>query len=525
MRFRFSALATPGLLLTVLVSVSAASPEPRAGEGELAVSETARSVKGQFAFEDSTVVFDAVRSAEGRVKVSVMANGQPFDFTFDPGASKLHVDGHNGQIFGEGRKALKALSESLEKRWDPYDSLISLEQHLAFRAILFLSEMPAGHVMEERILDVPAFPPNVQLPPDMEDDRQEDSGGESSSSDTLQGQVSSTGCEVADDDGISAIPCGPSSGVAWHDACFLHGFSALSEVLGCSFQTDCLGRCGSGCGFAGAGVYTQDCADHDSCCRVHGGCTDPGDDLCGDEFGEAADDFLLGAAKCSGCKPSLPPPPDPDPCGAEFELTETYALGGGGGARRTRTQMSYELSRVEQRFDGRFMFGEWALLKAEDRGVSLLDASSENFGEATRRHFGKGRPPAVADDGDGRLLVVEAGVHPRNNRWMPTPSVAAIEASVPTNLQPEGMEFRFRLEVSEGGAIGRFAVLGEQSSLGAEVVEVISRELKVRYRDQRRHRLVIFGRAELIPGGRLEASEFLVTMPMCCCGPDEPHCV
>ncbi len=33
----------------------------------------------------------------------------------------------------------------------------------------------------------------------------------------------------------------------------------------------------------------MDCAEHDRCCRVHGGCLNPFDTECGDEFQEAAD--------------------------------------------------------------------------------------------------------------------------------------------------------------------------------------------------------------------------------------------
>jgi len=65
----------------------------------------------------------------------------------------------------------------------------------------------------------------------------------------------------------------------------------------------CLGRCGSGCGswFSLASAWTKDCLDHDQCGRDLGGSTDPNDSNCGDEYTEAADDFLFGVIRgCSG---------------------------------------------------------------------------------------------------------------------------------------------------------------------------------------------------------------------------------
>jgi len=67
--------------------------------------------------------------------------------------------------------------------------------------------------------------------------------------------------------------------------------------------SDCIGRCGSGCGswLSWRSAWTKDCLDHDRCGRVNGGSTNPFDSECGDEYDEAADDFLFGVIRgCSG---------------------------------------------------------------------------------------------------------------------------------------------------------------------------------------------------------------------------------
>lgn len=64
----------------------------------------------------------------------------------------------------------------------------------------------------------------------------------------------------------------------------------------------CLGRCGSGCPgiFTLASAWTKDCLDHDQCGRVLGGSTNPFDSNCGDEYAQAADDYLFGVIR--GCR-------------------------------------------------------------------------------------------------------------------------------------------------------------------------------------------------------------------------------
>lgn len=73
--------------------------------------------------------------------------------------------------------------------------------------------------------------------------------------------------------------------------------SAQQQPANSAFDTGCMGRCGAGCGSdRGAGFYTKDCMDHDVCGlndEVLGGAFDRD---CGDEFRQAADDFVFGFA-------------------------------------------------------------------------------------------------------------------------------------------------------------------------------------------------------------------------------------
>ncbi len=81
---------------------------------------------------------------------------------------------------------------------------------------------------------------------------------------------------------------------AHHDFCPNHDYISNNQKYGCG-SSDCYGRCGGGCGaLNGQGAWQKDCLDHDVCNRSHnsqfGGC--------GDEWNEAADDYLNGAIHC-----------------------------------------------------------------------------------------------------------------------------------------------------------------------------------------------------------------------------------
>lgn len=62
----------------------------------------------------------------------------------------------------------------------------------------------------------------------------------------------------------------------------------------------CMGRCGGDCGWGAPSAWTKDCMDHDQCSNVNNSSGGSGDSNCGDEFNEAADDWLFGVIR--GCR-------------------------------------------------------------------------------------------------------------------------------------------------------------------------------------------------------------------------------
>lgn len=84
-----------------------------------------------------------------------------------------------------------------------------------------------------------------------------------------------------------------------HDYCTGPGANHTMKTVahqdfGCA-TNGCYGRCGGGCGVLnGQGAWQKDCLDHDVCNRTHGQQFSG----CGDEWNEAADDYLNGEIHC-----------------------------------------------------------------------------------------------------------------------------------------------------------------------------------------------------------------------------------
>lgn len=63
----------------------------------------------------------------------------------------------------------------------------------------------------------------------------------------------------------------------------------------------CMGRCGSDCGrWWIPSAWTKDCMDHDQCSNINNASGGSRDKNCGDEFNEAADDYIFGVIR--GCR-------------------------------------------------------------------------------------------------------------------------------------------------------------------------------------------------------------------------------
>jgi hypothetical protein len=153
----------------------------------------------------------------------------------------------------------------------------------------------------------------------------------------------------------------------------------------------------------------------------------------------------------------------------------------------------------------------------------VLRASTGEFAdrvqnEAERfRPRGKGASPST-------VLVIEDADHPHNSREIPVPAVAPIDfdAGLPVSLA--GQEMWFRAEVGEDGVIDQMILLNIPEDLvsGKDLVEGslnsrLRERLSLRYANERRHRVVVFGLVRANTEGHLVMTRSHVILPKCCC--------
>lgn len=107
------------------------------------------------------------------------------------------------------------------------------------------------------------------------------------------------------DNGVYYLPCAYNYNYHHHDAPFAeldpHGYVAYSVRSGPTAFDSYLGYVGR-CGPKSYGFgYTRDCLDHDICAGEHGRYEDGylgSDKACGNEYGDAIDDFWFSVNKC-----------------------------------------------------------------------------------------------------------------------------------------------------------------------------------------------------------------------------------
>lgn len=213
----------------------------------------------------------------------------------------------------------------------------------------------------------------------------------------------------------------------------------------------------------------------------------------------------------------------PGVCSAGTLETTTWSLAGTNEPAQSAEQTGYGLWRSVERPEGSFLMDEWAIVSWEGEEPRLKFSSTDEFKERVRRNIRSYKPQGRSSD---TVLVVEANDHSRNRRFIPTPVFQPFEIAVEWEQRLGAEEFWFRAEVSEAGMVDRLTLLESSDAFGLSTVrEALRNNLHLEYADPRRHRVVVFGRAEVSRNGRLRVHDALVVLPQCCCGTDEVFCI
>jgi hypothetical protein len=194
------------------------------------------------------------------------------------------------------------------------------------------------------------------------------------------------------------------------------------------------------------------------------------------------------------------------------------------GAKVADYQLHFGLLNPGDRREGSFNFEEWALVSSAG---DVLRASTVEFADRVQNEAERFRPRGKRAS---TVLVIEDAEHPRNSREIPVPKVAPIDIDAGMPVSLAGQEMWFRAEVGEDGVIDQMILLNIPDDLvsGKDLVsgslnDRLRERLSLRYADQRRHRVVVFGLVRVNTEGHLVMTSSRVILPKCCC--NGSHCV
>lgn len=302
------------VLLFLLATTSALEAAPdKPGDEDLAIEsgeislaperESSDDLSGSLSSPSGTLSFQTASTTSGtptargatpgRVEVTLQVNGDLIRHVFDYARRTVTISTPRPvKLEQEDVKVLMTFQQEFAKAVLTADNFDSMPRatEMVWRLSEMYSEAPFGVALEGmRVID-------LKIDPEQNADVDRRVGGDA----TACGQAGGGFIDLHDQCNVcnAGLHCWRSEA---HDYCTgpgsHHGYlTTAHQDFGCG-STSCYGRCGGGCGAFGWGVgaWQKDCLDHDRCNRVHGQQFEG----CGDEWNEAADDYLNGAIHCA----------------------------------------------------------------------------------------------------------------------------------------------------------------------------------------------------------------------------------
>ncbi len=221
-------------------------------------------LKGKMTVQGHVVDYEVLETSELYYEVVIKIDNQLLIGDVDYNKEDLSLDGHNAVLSRSQKKAFLTVGEELSKylfKDESTDNFLMTEYTL-LRLLEYWAKSPSNYKYQK--VTIKGY---------------QDNG--------LKGTNDGIAC-IRKNTYVTAV-YDDASGRQYRDRKLVNG-------------NRCLGRCGSGCPgtFTIASAWTKDCLDHDQCGRELGGSSNPFDSNCGDEYFQAADDYLFGVIR--GCK-------------------------------------------------------------------------------------------------------------------------------------------------------------------------------------------------------------------------------
>lgn len=224
-------------------------------------------IQGETTINGQTIFYRSMAKTLNSFGIKIMINGQMLEAVVAYDQESLEIDGH-GSMFTETQKdALLSLANGLFLYVDQQEGEVTYTEYSLIRLMEYWARAPHGYVYGKRSIG---------------------------NADVLIGQR-------LGNEGISCIKKGTYVNAEYDKGRTGTRYSDRVKV-GSKARSGygCMGRCGADCGWGAPSAWTKDCMDHDQCSNVFNASGGSGDSNCGDEFNEAADDWLFGVVR--GCR-------------------------------------------------------------------------------------------------------------------------------------------------------------------------------------------------------------------------------
>jgi hypothetical protein len=194
------------------------------------------------------------------IDLQIQVNKNYFEMGISSDTGLQRLEGNGAVLSTEERKALAQAAQEYSKQHNVTDDS-SLEKKSVYLAFDYLSHAPDDYAFPNRNYH------NVNLV----------------------------------NDGVSCIKKGSVVKAEWNTQALSYVAEDIEVGVNWSNGYGCMGRCGLDCGSGAPSSWTRDCLNYDACSYRNGASGGSIDPNCGDEFNEAADDWMSGVwVGCNG---------------------------------------------------------------------------------------------------------------------------------------------------------------------------------------------------------------------------------
>lgn len=242
------------------------------GDSFQVIDNADNGIEGSYRYEDVNVSYSVrpQNDSDAQSSVVVIVNDKRLELELDMASESFLMEGYGAVLTDDEKDALRLLSGYITEYLARRGGELTTHEYAIVRVLEYWSESPSNYAIERREYGV------------------------SSISDGIRYGISAN-------EGITCIRKGTWVTAKYDDS---KGDHSESVLVGSTARAgyECMGRCGAGCGRSWIpSAWCKDCLDHDQCSHKNyssGGSSDPN---CGDEYNEAADDWMFGVARgCNG---------------------------------------------------------------------------------------------------------------------------------------------------------------------------------------------------------------------------------